>query len=324
MTPRFEIFLVSPRGFCAGVERAVDIVYLALDQYPPPIYVRKEIVHNQAVVQRLRDRGVVFVETLDQVPSGSTCIFSAHGVSPAVWDAARERDLTIIDATCPLVTKVHLEVRRSVKQGRTVILIGHDGHDEVEGTLGQSPDRMLLVENVEQVTALEVDDPDNLYYVTQTTLSVDETKGIIDALRRRFPNIHGPKKDDICYATQNRQDAVKSLVSDDNIDVLLVVGSQNSSNSVRLVETANERGAAGYLIDRATDIDAAWIADGQRVGLTAGASAPEDLVQDVVRHLQHLGGELRTREVAREDVTFPLPPELRPAGSGTKGSERTS
>lgn len=306
----FEVLMVSPRGFCAGVERAIDIVDLALAQREPPIYVRREIVHNQAVVERFKARGVVFVEELDEVPEGATCIFSAHGVAPAVFEQGRARGLEIIDATCPLVTKVHLEVRRSVKQGSTVILIGHAGHDEVLGTLGQAPARTVLVETVDQVEALEFDDDIPLYYVTQTTLSVDETKDIIDALRRRFPHIQGPKKDDICYATQNRQDAVKALVDQDSIDLLLVVGSGNSSNSLRLVEVARQNGADGHLIEDAAALDPAWLEGVRRVGISAGASAPEDLVMGVAQRLQQMGGEVRHRVVTTEDVTFPLPPQL--------------
>jgi 4-hydroxy-3-methylbut-2-enyl diphosphate reductase len=308
---RFEVLLVRPRGFCAGVERAIEIVDLALEQLPSPIYVRKEIVHNRAVVDRFRARGVVFVETLKEVPEGATCIFSAHGVSPDVVDHAKARDLRVIDATCPLVTKVHHEVHRSVGRGETVVLIGHRGHDEVLGTMGQAPARTVLVENVSQVEQLEVDDPDNLFYVTQTTLSVDETKDIVDALRRRFPRIQGPTKDDICYATQNRQDAVKVLVDEDGIQLLLVVGSPNSSNSQRLVEVAREAGVEGYLVEGADQLDRKWFDRVARVGLTAGASAPEDLVQDVARRLGEWGGHLREREIATEDVVFTLPPELR-------------
>jgi 4-hydroxy-3-methylbut-2-enyl diphosphate reductase len=311
----FEVVLVRPRGFCAGVERAIEIVDLALQQLPPPIYVRKEIVHNRAVVDRFRARGVIFVESLDEVAAGATCIFSAHGVSPAVWERARQRGLHVIDATCPLVTKVHLEVRRSVEQGKTIVLIGHQGHDEVLGTLGQAPERTVLVETVEQAEHLEVDDPDGLFYVTQTTLSVDETRDIVAALRRRFPRIEGPRKDDICYATQNRQDAVKALVRDHGVDLLLVVGSENSSNSQRLVEVARESGVPGRLLDGADALQRAWLSRARRIGLTAGASAPDDLVQDVARRLVAWGGVLREREVAVEDVVFSLPPELRRDGS---------
>jgi len=310
-----RLLTVNPRGFCAGVERAIDIVDLALERLPGPIYVRREIVHNQAVVRRFREQGVVFVEELHEVPDGQTCIFSAHGVSPAVWDDAKQRGLDVIDATCPLVTKVHLEVRKSVGDGRTVILIGHDGHDEVLGTMGQAPEKTVLVENVEQAEALEVDDPDNLFFVTQTTLSVDETRDIIDALRRRFPNMAGPRKDDICYATQNRQDAVKALVHEDSIDLLLVVGSENSSNSKRLVEVAKEHGVRGFLVENADTVQREWLDGVRKVGLTAGASAPEDLVRHVVRRLEGWGGQETQRIVAIDVVTFPLHALLRSAGT---------
>jgi 4-hydroxy-3-methylbut-2-enyl diphosphate reductase len=307
----FEILLVEPRGFCAGVERAIDIVDLCLARYGSPLYVRREIVHNRAVVDRFRERGVVFVEELDEVPSNSVVVFSAHGVSPAVFEQAKARGLEVIDATCPLVTKVHLEVRRDVARGGSVILIGHEGHDEVLGTMGQAPEQTILVQHEAQVAALEFPEDEALSYVTQTTLSVDETKGIIDALRARFPWIQGPAKDDICYATQNRQDAVKHLVNAESIDLLLVIGSQNSSNSKRLVEVANEAGVAGYLIDGAVEVDEAWLQGVRSVGVTAGASAPEDLVQELVSHLEQRGGVRREAVVAREDVVFALPPQLR-------------
>ncbi len=310
----FEVLLAAPRGFCAGVDRAIDIVDLALERLDPPIYVRREIVHNRHVVDRFKERGVIFVDELDEVPADSTVIFSAHGVSPTVWDEGRARGLRIIDATCPLVTKVHLEVRRHVDAGDTVVLIGHEGHDEVLGTMGQAPGRVVLVENEEDVRSLEVEDEGKLAYVTQTTLSVDETLGIIAALRERFPEIQGPKKDDICYATQNRQEAVKHLVGLDEIDLLLVVGSTNSSNSRRLVEVAREKGGAGYLIDDAQDIQDSWLEGAKRVGLTAGASAPEDLVEGVLEHLRSRGGRIEERLVVHEDVTFPLPAELTRAG----------
>lgn len=310
MRESFELVLVRPRGFCAGVERAIDIVDIALERVGAPIYVRREIVHNQAVVERFRSRGVIFVEELDEVPNDSLCIFSAHGVAPSVFDEARARGLQVIDATCPLVTKVHLEVQRGVSAGDTIVLIGHAGHDEVLGTMGQAPDRTVLVESAEQARALEVEDPDRLYYVTQTTLSVDETREVVDALRERFPAIRGPRKDDICYATQNRQDAVKALVGREDIELLLVVGSTNSSNSQRLVEVAHEHGAAGHLVDGPADIDPQWLVGLQRVGVSAGASAPEDLVQGVVARLVALGGEIRELTVVDESVSFPLPTEL--------------
>jgi 4-hydroxy-3-methylbut-2-enyl diphosphate reductase len=292
------------------VERAIEIVDLALELMDGPIYVRKEIVHNRHVVERFVQQGVIFVEELDEVPSGSTCIFSAHGVAPRVWEKGLERQLKIIDATCPLVTKVHMEVLRHVKAGDTVILVGHEGHDEVLGTMGQAPGRVELVQNVEDVARLEVENPERLAYVTQTTLSVDETQGIIDALRARFPRIQGPKKDDICYATQNRQEAVKNLLSVEKIELLLVVGSANSSNSRRLVEVARSAGARGQLIDDASEIQSSWLSDVQRVGVTAGASAPENLVEEVLDRLRELGGQVREKEVVEETVTFPIPPEL--------------
>jgi 4-hydroxy-3-methylbut-2-enyl diphosphate reductase len=307
----FEVLLVEPRGFCAGVERAIDIVDLCLARFGAPLYVRREIVHNRAVVDRFRERGVVFVEELDEVPSDSVVVFSAHGVSPAVFDQARERGLEVIDATCPLVTKVHLEVRRDVSKGGTVVLIGHAGHDEVLGTMGQAPERTVLVQTEADVAGLDFPEAEPLSYVTQTTLSVDETKDIIDALRARFPWIEGPAKDDICYATQNRQDAVKHLVGHDGIDLLLVVGSQNSSNSKRLVEVARDAGVAGYLIDGAAELERSWLEGVERVGVTAGASAPEDLVEELVAALEAAGGVRRDSVVAREDVTFALPPQLR-------------
>ncbi len=313
-----EVLLVRPRGFCAGVDRAIDIVDLCLQRFGAPGYVRKEIVPNKAVVPRFRERGVVFVDELDQVPDGSLCVFSAHGVSPAVFEDARARGLEVIDATCPLVTKVHNEVRRNVKQeDSTVVLIGHDGHEEVEGTMGQAPDRVVLVQSVDEVADLDFERDTPLSYVTQTTLSVDETRGIIDALRDRFPWIEGPAKDDICYATQNRQDAVKHLVDAEGIDLLLVIGSANSSNSKRLVEVARDRGVEGHLVDGPDDLDGSWVEGKSRVGVTAGASAPEDLVQGVAGRLRELGATVRDAVVTEENVTFALPPQLRrPAGSG--------
>jgi len=312
----FEVLLAAPRGFCAGVERAIEIVDLALELMDGPIYVRKEIVHNRHVVDRFVRQGVIFVEELDEVPSGSTCIFSAHGVSPRVWEKGLERDLRIIDATCPLVTKVHMEVLRHVKAGDTVILVGHEGHDEVLGTMGQAPGKVELVQSVQDVARLEVEHPARLAYVTQTTLSVDETQGIIDALKARFPRIQGPKKNDICYATQNRQEAVKNLLSVEKIELLLVVGSANSSNSRRLVEVARSAGAQGQLIDDASEIQSSWLSEVKRVGVTAGASAPEDLVEEVLNRLRTLGGEVREKEVVKETVTFPIPPELARPGVG--------
>ncbi|RKZ16289.1 4-hydroxy-3-methylbut-2-enyl diphosphate reductase [bacterium] len=307
----FQILLVQPRGFCAGVERAIDIVDLCLQRFGTPLYVRREIVHNRAVVDRFRERGVIFVEELHEVPSGSVVVFSAHGVAPEVFAQARERDLEVIDATCPLVTKVHLELRRNVEQGGTVVLIGHAGHDEVLGTMGQAPERTLLVQTEDDVASLDVPEGEALSYVTQTTLSVDECRGIIDTLRARFPHIQGPARDDICYATQNRQDAVKHLVQAEAIDLLLVVGSQNSSNSKRLVEVALQAGVSGQLIDSADDLREEWLEGVSRVGVSAGASAPEDLVIDLVEALQKRGGERRDTVVATEDVVFALPSQLR-------------
>ncbi len=308
-----EILLANPRGFCAGVDRAIEIVERALDQLGRPIYVRHEVVHNKYVVEDLRARGAVFVDELDEVPDGATVIFSAHGVSKAVQDEARRRDLRVFDATCPLVTKVHVEVEKSDRDGREVILIGHAGHPEVEGTMGQYENArggaIYLVESPEDVARLEVADPDNLAFVTQTTLSVDDTNDVIDALRARFPSIAGPKKDDICYATQNRQDAVKVLT--ERADVVIVVGSVNSSNSNRLVEIATKRGLASHLVDDPTQIDPAWLDGVETIGVTAGASAPEALVQSVVDRLRALGAS-RVEEIAgkRERIVFPLPKAL--------------
>jgi 4-hydroxy-3-methylbut-2-enyl diphosphate reductase len=300
---------IRPRGFCAGVDRAIGIVDAALDLFPPPLYVRKEIVHNRAVVDAFRKRGVVFVESLDEVPEGAVAIFSAHGVSPAVRDKARYRRLQVIDATCPLVTKVHLEVRRYVKQGYDIVLIGHRGHDEVLGTMGECPENIFLVEDVEGVGRLELPQTDKLVYLTQTTLSVDETVEIVRALRQRFPNLTGPPKDDICYATQNRQEAVKAMV-EAGARLLLVVGSETSSNSIRLCEVAREHGAAAHLVDSVADVDAAWLEGVETVGVTAGASAPEHLVQELLDWLRERGAVVDETEIIHEDVQFALPPEI--------------
>jgi 4-hydroxy-3-methylbut-2-enyl diphosphate reductase len=309
-----EVLLANPRGFCAGVDRAIGIVNRALETFGAPIYVRHEVVHNRYVVNDLREKGAVFVDELDDVPEGGTVIFSAHGVSRAVREEAGRRGLTVFDATCPLVTKVHLEVVRLGRQGRECVLIGHQGHPEVEGTMGQydtsAGGRMYLVENVDDVAALEVMRPGQLSFVTQTTLSVDDTARIIDALRARFPAIEGPRKDDICYATQNRQDAVRELAA--KADVVLVVGSPNSSNSNRLRELAEQQGVAAYLIDSAQQIRAVWLEDTQAVGVTAGASAPELLVQQVVEALKSLGAVAVQEQRGREEsITFVLPPGLR-------------
>ena len=304
-----DILLASPRGFCAGVERAIAIVEKVLEQFGPPIYVRHEVVHNRHVVEGLRGKGAVFVEELDEVPDGGTVIFSAHGVSKAVREEADRRGLRVFDATCPLVTKVHLEVGRQRAQGREVVMIGHKGHPEVEGTMGQTGDGMYLVEKVSDVAGLAVTKPDQLAYVTQTTLSVDDAAAIVAALVERFPAIVGPKKDDICYATQNRQDAVMRLTRE--CDVVIVVGSRNSSNSNRLREVAVQGGARGYLVDWAGELDPGWFAGARQVGVTAGASAPEVLVRDVVRAVQALvGGEVIEPFSEPEGVSFPLPKSL--------------
>jgi 4-hydroxy-3-methylbut-2-enyl diphosphate reductase len=311
-----DIVLANPRGFCAGVDRAIEIVKRAIETFGAPIYVRHEVVHNRFVVDDLRQRGAVFVEELDEVPTGATVIFSAHGVSQAVRAEAAQRGLKVFDATCPLVTKVHMEVVRHCRAGRDVVLIGHEGHPEVEGTMGQwqreggAAANIFLVEDVEDVATLVVGQPDNLAYTTQTTLSVDETREVIAALRERFPAIQGPRHDDICYATQNRQDAVRELAGD--CDLVFVVGSVNSSNSNRLRELAEKQGAAAYLIDGADDIDPAWLAGRTRIGVTAGASAPEVLVQGVIARLQDLGaGGVRELHGEPEDMVFALPKELR-------------
>ena len=309
-----EILLANPRGFCAGVDRAIEIVERALELFGPPIHVRHEVVHNRHVVEDLRARGAVFVEELDQVPDGATVIFSAHGVSRAVEEEAARRNLRVFDATCPLVTKVHLEVLRYSQEGMDVVLIGHAGHPEVEGTMGRFDDRaggkIHLVEVPADVERLDIRDPERLAFVTQTTLSMDDTAEIIDALRARFPAIQGPRKDDICYATQNRQDAVKRLARD--CDLVLVVGSANSSNSNRLREVATRAGATAYLIDDAGGIRSEWLSGCRRVGVTAGASAPEILVEAVVRALKALGGRVVDQAGAEpETVTFSLPRALR-------------
>ncbi|MFZ5757688.1 MAG: 4-hydroxy-3-methylbut-2-enyl diphosphate reductase [Pseudomonadota bacterium] len=309
-----NVLLANPRGFCAGVDRAIDIVNRALEVFGAPVYVRHEVVHNRFVVDDLRNRGAVFVDELDEVPDGALVIFSAHGVSKAVQDAAKSRGLKVFDATCPLVTKVHIEVIRYARAGRETILIGHEGHPEVEGTMGQY-DRsfggnIYLVEDEADVAALSVRNPDALSYVSQTTLSVDDTAKVIDALRAKFPAIQGPRKDDICYATQNRQDAVRQLALESQ--VVLVVGSVNSSNSNRLRELAERCGAKAWLIDGAQDIHPEWLAGARTVGVTAGASAPEVLVNGVVERLQSLGaGEVREMSGRPENVTFSMPRELR-------------
>jgi 4-hydroxy-3-methylbut-2-en-1-yl diphosphate reductase len=305
-----QIFLADPRGFCAGVDRAIEIVERALERFGSPVYVRHEVVHNRFVVDNLRDKGAVFVDELDQIPDGAIAIFSAHGVSRTVQEEAKRRSLRIFDATCPLVTKVHMEVVQHHRRGTEIILIGHAGHPEVEGTMGQVEDGIYLIETIDDANRLQVKTPDNLAYVTQTTLSVDDTTRIIDALRARFPSIRGPRRDDICYATQNRQDAVKEL--SEKCDVILVVGSPNSSNSNRLREVATARGVRAYMIDGAKDIDRTWLSDVNSVGVTAGASAPETLVSQVVKQLEEWGGTLNGGQSARDEgVVFSLPVSLR-------------
>ena len=304
-----EIVLAQPRGFCAGVDRAIDIVERALELHGAPIYVRHEIVHNRFVVEDLRIKGAVFIDELDQAPAGGIVVFSAHGVSKAVRAEAESRGLQVFDATCPLVTKVHIEVERMRAAGREIIMIGHKGHPEVEGTLGQSPDGMYLVETTEDVAALQVNDPTMLAFVTQTTLSVDDASVVAEALRAKYPKIIEPKKSDICYATQNRQDAVKVMAPES--DLVLVVGSANSSNSNRLREVAERMGIPAYLIDGPESIEPAWLVDRKRIGITAGASAPELLVQQVIERLKTLGAiSVRTLDGLQENVSFPLPKGL--------------
>lgn len=311
-----QILLANPRGFCAGVDRAIEIVERAIDQFGAPIYVRHEVVHNRFVVDSLKQRGAIFVDELDEVPDDTTVIFSAHGVSKAVQDEAKRRRLAVLDATCPLVTKVHMEVIRYAREGREVVLIGHAGHPEVEGTMGQfnrlSGGRIVLVESPVDVGALEIEHPKRLVYVTQTTLSVDDTAEIIDALRQRYPEVSGPRKEDICYATQNRQDAVKSLVT--KCSMIIVVGSPNSSNSNRLREIAEKAGKPGYLIDGPDDLRREWLSDDDIVGVTAGASAPELLVKQVVDRLCEWGGKTVDEQPGRaESIVFSLPKILRRA-----------
>src|SRR5688572_7031160 len=305
-----RLLLAAPRGYCAGVDRAVVTVEKALDMYGPPVYVRKEIVHNKHVVEELAKRGAIFVEEETEVPEGELVVFSAHGVAPAVHENAERRNLRTIDATCPLVTKVHVSARKFAEQGYSIIMIGHAGHEEVEGTMGEAPDAITLVETIEDADALEVSDPDHVAFITQTTLSVDETAGIIDRLRERFPKIVASKSDDICYATTNRQIAVKQLARES--DLVLVIGSTNSSNSNRLVEVAREHGAASHLIDNASQVREEWLAGVETVGITSGASAPEELVSELVEFFRARGAddvsELRTVD---EDVRFMLPKTIR-------------
>jgi 4-hydroxy-3-methylbut-2-en-1-yl diphosphate reductase len=303
-----EIVLAGPRGFCAGVERAIDIVELALEVCGPPVYVRREIVHNGYVVDKLRAKGAVFVDELEEAPDGATVIFSAHGVSPAVREEADRRKLRVVDATCPLVTKVHLEAIRYAREGYSIVLIGHEDHDEVIGTLGEAPDRIIVIDSAAEVKRLEVPNPEKIAYLTQTTLSVDDTRDVIDALRRKFPKIVGPSRDDICYATQNRQAAVKTVASD--VDVLLVIGAANSSNSLRLVEVSKSAGTRAYLINDVRDIQPEWLIGARRVGVTAGASAPEVLVTEAVAALRRNGATAREVHVVDENVRFAMPIEL--------------
>ncbi len=307
-----KLLLATPRGYCAGVDRAVQTVERALDLYGPPIYVRKEIVHNKHVVDQLRDRGAVFVDSVDEVPEGSTVVFSAHGVAPSVRRGASERRLSTVDATCPLVTKVHVEARKFAAEDYTIVLIGHDGHEEVEGTMGEAPDRVVLVESVEDVDRLDVADPSRVAFITQTTLSVDETEAIIQRLRERFPAITSPRTDDICYATTNRQAAVKELAH--RSDLVLVIGSDNSSNSNRLVEVAQECGVESHLIDSELELREEWLEDKRVVGITSGASAPEELVQRLVDFFRERSDvAVEELHVVPEDVRFMLPKEIRQA-----------
>jgi len=306
------LLLAAPRGYCAGVDRAVQTVERALELYGAPVYVRKEIVHNKHVVEQLRERGAVFVESEADVPEGATVVFSAHGVAPSVHAGAALRDLETIDATCPLVTKVHVEAKKFASEGYTIVLIGHAGHEEVEGTMGEAPENIVLIEDVAGVDHLEVSDPERVAFISQTTLSVDETRAIIDRLRERFPAITGPRTDDICYATTNRQAAVKQLARES--DLVLVIGSRNSSNSNRLVEVAREHGAESHLIDNEEQVREEWLADKRVVGITSGASAPEELVQRLVGFFRARGPvDVRELEVVSEDVRFMLPKKIRQA-----------
>jgi 4-hydroxy-3-methylbut-2-enyl diphosphate reductase len=305
-----KIILANPRGFCAGVNMAIECLERALELFGPPVYVYHEIVHNKFVVERFREKGTVFVESLSEVPEGSPLLYSAHGVSPQIRDVARERKLVAVDATCPLVTKVHLEAIKYAKEGYSIILIGHEGHDEVIGTMGEAPDQIILVETAEDVERLEIPDPEKIAYLTQTTLSVDDANLVIAALRAKFPKIANPVKDDICYATQNRQDAVRQLAK--QADLVLVLGSQNSSNSKRLAEIANSLGTHAHLIDGVAEINQNWLDGVETILITAGASAPEDVVQDCIGYLQtNFGATIQEEFVREENVHFPLPKSLR-------------
>jgi 4-hydroxy-3-methylbut-2-enyl diphosphate reductase len=305
-----KLLLAAPRGYCAGVDRAVQTVERALELHGAPVYVRKEIVHNKHVVETLRERGAIFVEEETEVPEGAVCVFSAHGVAPSVREGAIARNLQTIDATCPLVTKVHREALRFAQDGYTVVLVGHDGHEEVEGTMGEAPDRIVLVQDEKDVEQLQIDDPSRVAFITQTTLAVDETTAILKRLRERFPQIVGPRTDDICYATTNRQAAVKQMA--DGCDLLLVIGSRNSSNSVRLVEVARDCGTESHLIDTADEIREEWLQDARVVGISSGASAPENLVQELVQLFRDRGvTDISEFHVIREDVRFMLPKPVR-------------
>jgi 4-hydroxy-3-methylbut-2-enyl diphosphate reductase len=307
--PVRKLLLAKPRGFCAGVDRAIDVVNLALELYPGPVYVRKEIVHNVHVVNDLRAKGAVFVDELDEVPDGATVIFSAHGVSPEVRAGATARGLKVIDATCPLVTKVHHEAIRFAREGRPIVLVGHEGHDEVVGTMGHAPEHIHLIGSAEEAETLEVSDPNRVAVITQTTLSLDDTSTVVDVLRRRFPDIEAPTRDDICYATQNRQLAVKAMAR--RAPAILVIGSKNSSNSNRLAEVAQAAGARAYLIDDISQIDPTWLDGVESLGITAGASAPEYLVDEVVQFFRAQGvTDIEEIEAVTEEVSFALPPEL--------------
>jgi 4-hydroxy-3-methylbut-2-enyl diphosphate reductase len=309
-----KILLAAPRGYCAGVDRAVQTVERALARHGAPVYVRKEIVHNKHVVEQLRARGAIFVESETEVPEGSVTVFSAHGVAPSVHENAKARHLRTIDATCPLVTKVHVEARRFAADGYMVVLVGHDGHEEVEGTMGEAPDNMVLVQTEQDVDELELPDPEKVAYISQTTLSVDETRGIIERLRERFPAIVGPRTDDICYATTNRQAAVRALAT--QCDLVLVIGSRNSSNSLRLVEVARDYGADAHLIDNAGELDESWLEGVRTLGISSGASAPEELVQELVELFRSRGVvDISEFEVTREDVRFMLPKAIRGVGA---------
>jgi 4-hydroxy-3-methylbut-2-en-1-yl diphosphate reductase len=309
-----KLLLAAPRGYCAGVDRAVQTVERALELYGAPVYVRKEIVHNKHVVEQLRERGAVFVESETEVPEGATVVFSAHGVAPSVHANALERSLQTIDATCPLVTKVHVEAKKFAADGYTIVLVGHAGHEEVEGTMGEAPEHIVLIESEEDVDALEVADPTKVAYISQTTLSVDETRAIINRLRERFPAIVGPRTDDICYATTNRQAAVKQLARE--CDLVLVIGSRNSSNSNRLVEVAREHGADSYLIDNESQVAEEWLAGASVIGITSGASAPDELVQRLVEFFRARGTtDVQELEVVKEDVRFMLPKVIRQAAA---------